>query len=663
MWSSKTKIFGMPLISAGFFSKGFISIGFAGTGVITIAQFGTGIVFVGQFGIGLFTLAQFTLGLFSIGQFALGICIAIGQAAIGFATIGVSGTGYYRAIKPQSIFKGLEILFSQIASDPVPFISWTAFWLAFFFFFYLQKDKFTGRWKIADFFRPRWKHNSLDFRIKHIKRLKNQNLLFSIVNNDSASGAKIAAVSGINDKSILRSILLDEELKDAHEEALRKIDDEKILLEIALISENHAIASDLFQKIKTSGNLKRIAREAKNKEIRAKAILMSEPEESFLSERLSVETDPSVLMSIANKTERQDTLIRLIKISSDDSVKTTAAGKLKGENITSLEELISNENSISTLRKIAFLIKDQNSLKFLSKNAKYPSGRTASIEALKNPGDNFLLELIRDEKEMSVCKAAIDRIKNEDILRDLAMDYPRKAVSILAVKSLTQRHILSEIAENAADSNVRLEAKSRFEELKPGYMGLKIEIRCPFCSQPVFINGLFESVKCRSCLSAISLNLDFWKNVISSPYGITRLLKFHDLITEKSESPPKCLKCGSELDADLYPLGKDSFIVCSSCSEKNPSFPIPENFSWITDVRQLFCAEKQSDETAVESGTKPVSINCVKCGAPLTVTVETPRNAVCGYCDTVQYLPDLLWSSLHPARKKRQWFMAYVKTK
>ncbi|MBN1620846.1 hypothetical protein JW890_08995, partial [candidate division WOR-3 bacterium] len=610
-----------------------------------------------------FSLAQFTLGLFSMGQFAVGICLAIGQAALGFATVATSGTGYYKVVKPESFSRGLEMLFSQIASDPVPFISWTAFWLAFFFFFYLQKDKFTGKWKIADFFKPRWKHSSLDFRTKHIKQLKNQNLLYSIAKNDPASIAKTAAVSVISDKSILRSILLDKELKDAHVEAIRKIDDEKILLEIALLSENHAMASELFQKIKTLGYLRKIAREAENNEIRAKAILVSEPDESFLAERASVESDNSVLMSIANKTNRQNTLTGIIKKSSDDNVKTAAAGKLKKEDISSLKELIANENSLSALRKVAVLIEDQDSLKFLSKNSKHPAGRQASIEALNNPSDNFLLEIIGDEKEMTVCKTAIDRIKNENILTDLAMNYPRKAVSVLAVRSITQRNILLDISKNAGDSKVRLEAKSRFDDLKPGYLGLKIEMRCPFCSQPVFVNGLFESVKCRSCLSVISLDLDFWKTVISSPYGITRQLTYHDLIIDKSESLPKCVKCSSQLDVELYPQGKDSFIVCSSCREKNSSFPIPENFNWITDVRQLFCAEKQSDETAVESQTKPISISCVKCGAPLTITVETPRNAVCGYCDTVQYLPDSLWSSLHPARKKRQWFMAYVKTK
>lgn len=52
-----------------------------------------------------------------------------------------------------------------------------------------------------------------------------------------------------------------------------------------------------------------------------------------------------------------------------------------------------------------------------------------------------------------------------------------------------------------------------------------------------------------------------------------------------------------------------------------------------------------------------IVIACLSCGAPLRVGSETPRNAACGYCGTMQYLPDPLWLLLHPAKKRVWWFI------
>ncbi len=56
----------------------------------------------------------------------------------------------------------------------------------------------------------------------------------------------------------------------------------------------------------------------------------------------------------------------------------------------------------------------------------------------------------------------------------------------------------------------------------------------------------------------------------------------------------------------------------------------------------------------------PIAIRCISCAAPLTVTVQTPRNAVCGHCATTQYLPDPLWLSLHPVKKTEKWFVLFA---
>lgn len=95
-YTSKTKIFGVPLISISGTEPAFgiIAVGQVAYGFFTIAQFGVGIIFgIGQFMAGLFTVAQFSVGIImSIGQFSLG-WYSIGMMAFGYH--GLHGLGFH----------------------------------------------------------------------------------------------------------------------------------------------------------------------------------------------------------------------------------------------------------------------------------------------------------------------------------------------------------------------------------------------------------------------------------------------------------------------------------------------------------------------------------------------------------------------------------------
>jgi hypothetical protein len=94
-WSTRFRVFGIPLVSVAFgtdergktrVAKGFVAVGQFGFGAITVAQFGVGILF----GIG-----QVTLGLAAVGQFALGLLVGAGQVAGGTFAIGQFVAGIY----------------------------------------------------------------------------------------------------------------------------------------------------------------------------------------------------------------------------------------------------------------------------------------------------------------------------------------------------------------------------------------------------------------------------------------------------------------------------------------------------------------------------------------------------------------------------------------
>ena len=200
----------MPLFSAGFYARGFIAVGFSGVGVITIAQFGVGIISITQFGVGIFCVAQFALGFFTLAQGSFGIILAIGQGALGFAAVGFDGaTGFVVEQNPKSIVDGILAVYYTIMADPVFFLLWSSCWTIAFLFFFIQKDKFSGKWKLRDFFVPRIYHTSPDVRTKALNNISSQDELLRIIRTDMDTGISKTALKKIDDEKLILKIMLD----------------------------------------------------------------------------------------------------------------------------------------------------------------------------------------------------------------------------------------------------------------------------------------------------------------------------------------------------------------------------------------------------------------------------------------------------------------------
>jgi hypothetical protein len=138
---------------------------------------------------------------------------------------------------------------------------------------------------------------------------------------------------------------------------------------------------------------------------------------------------------------------------------------------------------------------------------------------------------------------------------------------------------------------------------------------------------------------------------------MTRFTSPLNLVLEKTRKTPVCNKCDAPLNTDDIPKGSRKHLKCDSCGALNSTFPVPGWFKWSKNAEQIFCAEEEGVRSPGDEDIKPVAVSCIKCGAPLEITVETPRNASCKYCNTVQYLPDPLWLSLHPVKIKQSWYV------
>ena len=277
-----------------------------------------------------------------------------------------------------------------------------------------------------------------------------------------------------------------------------------------------------------------------------------------------------------------------------------AIAKLKKDDQRTIVDLMLDENDSEAASALAALISNQNLLKEISQRASSVKARVSAIYSMDKPDDTLLNNLIDSEKNMSVCKAAMLKISDKNILRDIAIKSSRLALAVLSVKVIDNRNLIRDVMNKTKNEKVKKTAEERLEMILPYYLSFKIEFKCPFCSQPVFVNGLLSKIKCNSCASFIDLNKKFWIQILRSDYGSSRYLNYNDLIVEKRQSSPHCQNCGVKLETDFIPSGKDGFIKCSNYLKDNKTSPVPAEFSWINNAEQIFCGKSEVDKLSSE---------------------------------------------------------------
>ena len=611
-WNSKTKIKGVPLVSAGFYAEGFIAIGFSGVGVITIAQFGIGFISITQFGIGVISIAQFSAGIFAIGQIAAGIIFSLGAVALGFISVGYGETaGYYSIKDPPDLFVSINTIIETIRNEPGAMLLWLLLWSILIWFLYSRRDMITKNMKLYDLFRSREKHSNPLIRLNSLISITSQEKLANFVRKDPSKVVKKTALKKITNQEFLSEFARDYSSGEIQKIAIAKLKDKNLLSEIAKSTENPAVAKALLGKINNQEILIDIARNAASSFYRAAAV------------KKLIKPDPLMLAELAYSEENQDVINAII-------------------------------DRIIKIRKNNF----NDILILIITNGKSSNSRYTAISRLKNPDDSYLAEIALSDDESKICMAAVRNINNIDLLEKIAVSRAHKKTRSEAINRIENKTLLSGIIENDSSETIRSLAEKRLIALRPLYYAFKVEIKCPYCSHPVFINGPVRQIQCSNCLSTIKLKKGFWKEIVNSDPGKSHFQSFNNMIIEKSYSPPCCTGCGTQLDTDDIPGEDINPAICSSCGLENPALPFPKWLRGLVYGEHIFCAENEGNIDSKKSmEMKPVSISCIKCGAPLEIRQDTPRNAICGYCKTSQYLPDALWLSIHPVKIKQTWYI------
>lgn len=400
-------------------------------------------------------------------------------------------------------------------------------------------------------------------------------------------------------------------------------------------------------------------------------IVMNDPSDAVKLAALKNITDPAAIARIAKSTiseevagpaaamiEDREMLHDVARSATMAAARIGAVTRLARSDPGRLVELACAEKDTPVILEIMQFIKDRASLEKIIRGAAAPQAKIAALKGIGKADRDFIFGIVRTEKEIAVSRAAVSLIDDAATLAEIVRGDYLQAVKKTAVERIEDRKTLMELADTGLPNDIRKAITRRLREIRPQYYSIKAEISCPFCSQPVFINGPSRKVKCRSCLRESDLPGRLWEKIAGADFGATRFMDNLSLVVEKAGvKGPLCNSCGACLDTDDIETGAKTMPPCPSCNTPQSTFPLPKWLTWSEYAEQFFCADEEGIPSPSEKEIKPVAISCIKCGAPLEITVETPRNATCHYCDTAQYLPDPLWLSLHPVKIKLAWYV------
>jgi ribosomal protein S27E len=197
------------------------------------------------------------------------------------------------------------------------------------------------------------------------------------------------------------------------------------------------------------------------------------------------------------------------------------------------------------------------------------------------------------------------------------------------------------------------------------YLAIDILDKCPHCGGGLPMNGLLDEVLCGACLKTCHPKADYWESVLEDPIDDYHegagafSLNFQTNVRWKA-ARPNCAKCREELPVQDIPDGATHDVHCPSCGAANTTYPAPD---WLAPVlpavRQVFCGERAAagGAAAIPTGSaRPVILSCPGCKGSLKIASDSARTVTCQYCGSDVYLPDDLWSRLHPVKTAVTWY-------
>ncbi|MBZ0202251.1 MAG: hypothetical protein K8I03_04460 [Ignavibacteria bacterium] len=200
----------------------------------------------------------------------------------------------------------------------------------------------------------------------------------------------------------------------------------------------------------------------------------------------------------------------------------------------------------------------------------------------------------------------------------------------------------------------------------------QIQIVCPGCNSYHAVSGIVDFDTCQNCGKSINV-----RSILNERmFGMMDRVKYINGFLAGSieqmggtgaykllytSMPPECEECRVLLDESMLikAIEENKPVVCPSCNHKMPVRKAdaeikefhPKAVGVINDSHGKDDNEKNTDKTEM------FVFKCMTCGAGLELTNDTKRTTKCNYCDNENYLPDSIWTKLHPNKEVQPLFL------
>jgi ankyrin repeat protein len=338
------------------------------------------------------------------------------------------------------------------------------------------------------------------------------------------------------------------------------------------------------------------------------------------------------------------------------------------ENNTSWGDSYKNTKDNSEM--VQFLIE-----KGIAVNHKNKEGDIALFKYIKNefgdePRSKELESLVKSGADIN-----IKNHKNETVL-EIAVQYGfKKAVKLLLENGANiqdkEQNILTKIRKDNehADKILKLLNKAGAKAY-PFIAQYKTKFKCNACGRMIALNSPVEYLTCSSCQTINTIDEIIWKGLIdfSCFQEVDDLSVSYEgknyLYIDMKRTVPICSnpECKSELKYKDLNGKTEAVLSCHKCGKEYLSLTTPDYLKAFDlkglKVSRVISEEKETGKLE-QKDFKTTAVQCVSCGANMSFTEDRPRLSTCEHCETIQYVTDSIWKTLHPYKIRKAWYIIY----
>jgi DNA-directed RNA polymerase subunit RPC12/RpoP len=205
------------------------------------------------------------------------------------------------------------------------------------------------------------------------------------------------------------------------------------------------------------------------------------------------------------------------------------------------------------------------------------------------------------------------------------------------------------------------------------FCSYRIRVVCDECGSNVSLDQPAKTVRCSACGEEQSVDAEFQQELLTFEYalgdpkvrtfleggGMYEALQFGSggqLFAKRGMRPPTCNTCETPTDLARLPLGTNAEHPCARCGTIMATRPADP---WLLSIAPTAVQVFIPRAPAAASADRPITLGCPECGAKLKVTATDRRIVTCTFCNTDVFLPEEVWRTFHPVRKRPTFYVFF----